>query len=507
MRFRLALPAVVAVAAGAVALNSALREEPVVDRAVGFVPEGVLAYAHLAIDRDSDDWRRLDRAVNRVPSLDALRASLLSDVPVADRRIDVERDVRPWLGGEAAVALAPPALGERRPTPLLVLKARDGGRARAFLTRLAGPSASRTRYRGSDLLQAGKLAGAVEDGFLLLGRPAVVERALDVHQGRGFALTHDVTYGRLRDLLPDRRIADAFVTDGGAGTPVASTLASLGDFGVSTVAASLSIEGARARIAVRGLGSGAAGSCGRRGGGTSLVGGAPNETAALLEVGRLDCALRDLLRSPRSPLGRVVARLARQARRSGVSVERDLLPLLSGPGALAVTPTKEAAAATLVAGGVDERRALDVLGRLQPALIRLAGSERRGQAPTFEASDADGAPALTAVLGPDLQPSYAAFDGKLVVSTALEGIAAAHAGGGLGDDEAFRIVLGGLPERPAAVLFLDLDRLLALGERVGLAQAPAYLAVRDDLQKLGAVGLTLSREGKHTNAELLFKIP
>ena len=34
-----------------------------------------------------------------------------------------------------------------------------------------------------------------------------------------------------------------------------------------------------------------------------------------------------------------------------------------------------------------------------------------------------------------------------------------------------------------------------------------YLAVRDDLQKLGAVGLTLTREGKHTNAEIRFQIP
>ena len=77
----------------------------------------------------------------------------------------------------------------------------------------------------------------------------------------------------------------------------------------------------------------------------------------------------------------------------------------------------------------------------------------------------------------------------------------------MGGNDAFRLVLGGLPKRPAAVLFLDLDRLLALGERVGLAQSPAYLAVRDDLQKLGGVGLTFTREGKQTNAELRFKIP
>jgi uncharacterized protein DUF3352 len=504
VRLRLALPAVVAVAAGALALNAAFREESRVDRAVTFVPEGMLAYAHLAVDRDSDDWRRLDHAVDRLPSLDALRGEALSDVPVGDRFVDVNRDIRPWLGDEAAVAVAPPGTAEAR--PLVVLRAADAGAARRFLTRLAGRRARTTRYRGVELLEDGPLAGGLDDGFVLLGGPAAVRRAIDVHDGRAFALTHDRTFSVLRDRLPDRRLADVYVSRAGVDTAFARIFASLGSLRPTAAAASLSIEGGRARIAVRGVGSRATGRC-ASGGGSSLVNDAPSDSAALLEVAHLDCVLRDLLRRPRAPLGGAVARLDRQARRSGVSLRRELLPLLRGPGALAVTPTKEAAAATVVAGGVDEGRGLDVLGRLQPALVRLAGAERLGEAPSFQASDADGAPALTAVLSPGLQPSYAAFGGKLVVSTALAGVAAAHKGGGLRDSEAFRLVLGDIPKRPAAVLFLDLDRLLALGERVGLAQAPAYLAVRDDLQKLGAVGLTLTREGKHTNAELLFKIP
>jgi hypothetical protein len=462
VRLRHALPALVAVAAGAVALSAALREEPRVDHAVSFVPEGVVAYAHVAIDR-RDDWRRLDRAFGRLPSLEALRGSVLSDIPLAGRRIDFDRDIRPWLGNEAALALTP--------RPLVVLRAKDPAGARRFAASLA------------------PLRGVLADGFLIVGGSADVQRALDVHRGRAFSLTHNSSFARLRDRLPDKRIADVFIADTARlGMP-------LPDLGVSSAAASVSIEGDRARIAVRGLGAGAGGRCGS-GGGAELVDDAPSDAAALVEVAHVDCAIRSL---PPTVLARI--------RRAGVSPKRDLLPLLRGPGALVVTPTRDAAAATLVAAGVDEGRALDVLGRLQPALIRLTGAERRGQVATFQASDAAGAPALTATVDRVLQPSYAAFDGKIAVSTALDGIAAVHTGGGLGDSDAFRLVLGDVPKRPAAVLFLDLDRLLALGERVGLAQAPAYLAVRDDLQKLGAVGLTLTREGKQTNAEIRFKIP
>jgi hypothetical protein len=103
--------------------------------------------------------------------------------------------------------------------------------------------------------------------------------------------------------------------------------------------------------------------------------------------------------------------------------------------------------------------------------------------------------------------SYAAFDGRLVVSTALAGIGAVRKAKGLSDNDAFEDVLGDRPDALSALVFLDLDQLLTLGEQAGLAEDPRYLALRDDLQKLRAAGGVLTREGEFTTAELTFQIP
>jgi hypothetical protein len=181
--------------------------------------------------------------------------------------------------------------------------------------------------------------------------------------------------------------------------------------------------------------------------------------------------------------------------------------MLDHRGALIATPGEAVPTLTLVVDEVDETKALDVLSRLQPALIRLLGSRELGQAPTFGSADVEGVTAATAHIAPGLELSYAAFDGRLVVSTALAGIGAVKKAKGLSDNDAFEDVLGDRPDALSALVFLDLDQLLTLGEQAGLAEDPRYLALRDDLQKLRAAGGVLTREGEFTTAELTFQIP
>ena len=95
----------------------------------------------------------------------------------------------------------------------------------------------------------------------------------------------------------------------------------------------------------------------------------------------------------------------------------------------------------------------------------------------------------------------------LVVSTSLAGIATARKAEGLSGTDGFDAVLGDRPDSLSALVFLDLNQLLTLGEQAGLAEDPRYLALRDDLQKLRAAGAVLTREGEFTTAELTFQIP
>ena len=195
-------------------------------------------------------------------------------------------------------------------------------------------------------------------------------------------------------------------------------------------------------------------------------------------------------------------------RQGGVSFEDEVMPLLEHRGALIASPGKVAPVLTFVLDDVQEEQALDVLSRLQPALIRLVGSEALGQAPTFGAAEVAGVTAVTAHLAPGLELSYAAWDGRLVVSTALQGIAAIRKEEGLPGTDGFDAVLSDLPAVLSALVFLDLNQLLTLGEQAGLAEDPRYLAVRDDLQKLRAAGAVVSREEENfTTAELTFQIP
>jgi hypothetical protein len=217
-----------------------------------------------------------------------------------------------------------------------------------------------------------------------------------------------------------------------------------------------------------------------------------------------ECVLRDLMASSTSTIGTALQSFAAQAQREGVNLDRDVLPLLGGDSGLSVTPGPTI---TLDAGDVPAQPSLNVLGRLQPALIRLLNPEAGGVAPTFGAQNVNGVTAMTASLTPGLQLSYAAFDGDLLVSSALNGIAEARKGDHLAQTKDFNVVLGQRPKAASALVFLDLEKLLALADQAGLGSNPTYAAVRDDLQKIGAAGGVLSREGNDIDAELRLKNP
>jgi len=185
-------------------------------------------------------------------------------------------------------------------------------------------------------------------------------------------------------------------------------------------------------------------------------------------------------------------------------VDKDLLPLLGGDSALSITPGPTI---TLEAGDVPAQQSLNTVGRLQPALIKMLDPERGGSTPNFSAQNVNGVNALTATLTPGLQLSYGMLGNDLVMSTALSGIADAKKGAHLDQSGDFKTVLGQRPKTTSALVFLDLEKLLALADQAGLGSNPTYAAVRDDLKKIGAAGAVLSREGNDIDAELRLKNP
>ncbi|HWM08221.1 MAG TPA: DUF3352 domain-containing protein, partial [Solirubrobacteraceae bacterium] len=89
----------------AIAAASALSSAGPGGEAARIVPAGALAFVRLSTDPADPAARRLRRLAPRIPGVLSLRDSALGAVSLAPGAFDPQRDVRPWLGDEAAVAL------------------------------------------------------------------------------------------------------------------------------------------------------------------------------------------------------------------------------------------------------------------------------------------------------------------------------------------------------------------------------------------------------------------
>ena len=351
------------------------------------------------------------------------------------------------------------------------------------------------------------LAGAVqvpgdgEAGLALL--PGADEPVLlapdDPAESRSLADAPD--YRRLLGGLPDQRFVHAYVARGAAGF-----LRSL-DETVASAAVAADVDDDRMRIRAQIRHRGEPGPCGLGSGEPEIVDVADPEAALYVEVPSVACAI-GALRERSEGVDDALAGFGRMAeRRGGVSLDGELMPFLERRGALIASPGAGTPTLTLVVDGVDEREAIDLLARVQPALIQLLAPRQLGQAPTFGSVDVAGVTAATVRIAPGIELSYAAWDDRLVLSTGVGGIAAMRRGDGLPGTDGFDAVLADARDDAAALVFLDLNQLLTLAEAAGLAQDPRYVAVRDDLQKLRAAGAVLSREEDFTTGELIFQIP
>src|SRR5205085_9985180 len=113
-------------------------------------PSDALAYVNLSIDSSRPAVKRAMTLASKLPSYALLRVAIqsrLSGLTAQNGSIDFSRDIRPWLGGEAAIAL----LNTPSSTAgsLIVLDVRDHGRAEAFLNQAGAQS--KGSYKGTQL--------------------------------------------------------------------------------------------------------------------------------------------------------------------------------------------------------------------------------------------------------------------------------------------------------------------------------------------------------------------
>src|SRR5438067_13599626 len=101
----IAVGAVLAIAVIALIARAGGGGGPPATGAARLVPPDALLYLHVSTDRDRDATRRARELSKRFPSLPRLRDTLLRRLSSSGSAVDYRRDVEPWLGGEAALAL------------------------------------------------------------------------------------------------------------------------------------------------------------------------------------------------------------------------------------------------------------------------------------------------------------------------------------------------------------------------------------------------------------------
>jgi hypothetical protein len=494
-------------------------EDPPAFGAAAMAPSGALVFVHLSTDAERGATERAVDLAKRFDAYERIRDGILQRLAGTEQDVRV-RDVAPWLGDEVALTLVD--AGQATAGSLVIAKVTDEAKARKFLERNPRRSAVR-RYKGDRIDEFGTLNVAFKKRYMLIGQSLTVQRALDQANGRGAPLSKDPTYRRAMKGAPADRVATAYVTVAGLrrllvpqGDVLGSLAVLLDTPALEGVAVSAVAEDDRLRIRAHSALDAAA----QKRAGLStrtfepdLLDAAPQNTLAFLGVNGVSGALGNLVTAAAGGasaggVGPLLQRLRTElGKQTGGALERDLLALFEDEVAVVVTKATPAPTLALVTKTGDENRTAAVLKRLQQPLAKLLTPAGEA-APRWRADDLGGGVSAQTLATPTgAEVTYAVFDGRLVLGTGPDAIRRIKdADDDLSDAETFKSVET-RSEKVTSIGFLDFSQLLELGEQTGLNDSRAYLAARDDLRKVRAIGFSSHGDEGETTAEILLSIP
>jgi hypothetical protein len=490
--------------------------------AASVTPADALAYVHISTEESRPAVKRAlalaDHFAGFPLLLDGLAARLRA-LAKSGGTISFADDIRPWLGDEAALALLD--TGTSTAAPLIVLDVANRGRAQAFLSEIGATHGA--VYRGAPLYERPGAELAFASHYLVVGSDASVRAALDVAAGRAPSLAGDAAYQQAAAGEPADRVLDAYASAVGVRRVLVAQGGLAGALGVllyqpalTGVAMSLSAAAPGARILIhRALDPHLAAIAGppAKEFEPSLEGQLPSGSTLALDVPDLERAAPHVLDAGATggiggAIGPLLSRLGGALRAQGVDVS-GLESIFSGESAVAIAPTPgHPSALVIVARAPNEAQARTELATAEVPLSQLFGSvSSSGVVPAFTERVFDGVTAHQLPLAAGFELDYAVFRGLVVISTSLSGIAAvASHTHTLAENPEYRETLAGSPSRVTSLLFLDFSQLLSLAEQTGLIRGVRFDALRADLDKVGAVGLSSTSGETDSTAELYLQI-
>jgi Protein of unknown function (DUF3352) len=502
---------------------SAAKECAPSNETIAYVPQNAVLYAHLTVNSDSHQWELTQDLRDALPNFTALLQSDTSDLAgPAGKPIDLSRDVLPWAKDDLALLGVP---GPNKTTPeAYITGVGDSTKANEFAASLSPGGKSKQSELGDATLTvySNGVATARSGGQLVFGALGAVRAALAAKSGQLPELEGS-GQNTARDELPDVRLAEVYLSrlgvqrflvgrqggatqldtfvDYGATSGMAAS-ARARDDGVevnvvSELDSKLEQQSPTVFATLPRFDPGLADEAGPRALGYVGVGDlGPAITTALVTAGAGAQGLAGSLRG-------LARRLQQQA---GVDPLKDLLPALGGQAALVAEPTNAAPYASLIVDDVDEKQAGDALAALQRPLLK---SLRTGgpQVPSFQSREIDDVTVHSVQISPDVDLSYAIFDGKLVISTRPEGIAQVRSSGDtLADSTDYQRAVDRLPDRISALVFVNLDEVFGLAQRAGLAENPLYASLGEDISHVQSLGLAVRGSEDELRSELFLAI-
>lgn len=438
MRLRRVIPLLCSLVLALVAAGCGSEEQSALPAGADLVPAQTVLFVAIDTDFDSGQWETAGDLLDKFPDGDKVRAMIFESL--GDEGIDLDEDVKPAVGPQVNVALL------------------DAADEKSFVGFTQPKDVDKLR----DLLAKGDDEFVYRDveGWTAFATDEKYLDALDVATSGG-SLASDARFAEAMGHVADDALVRVYfngpAAEGGltesAGVDLEELTELLPGGAVPWVSASVSVEDGGGRV------DGAVGFAGDPEGfiGPSYEANLPDvaPAGALAYTSFKDLEgqlskLRDAFSQVEPDIERDIGRFENEI---GVSLEEDIGPLLAGEGALYIRQGLFIPEVTLLLEVEDEANAMAVLDDL------VAGAGKYLPLGEPQTVDIGGVEARQLDIEPPVSLVYAAFDGRLVVSTQRAGIAAIQEDGDrLSGDDSFEEALdgAGMPDETAGFTYVNL---------------------------------------------------
>ena len=417
--------------------------------AASVVPAGVALYVSGNTDFEGDEWQAAEELVRKFPDGERGIQMLLEDLQEQED-IDFEADVKPALGPEVALAVLDFASGE--PTFVGLTQPRDEQKFQDLLDKSDEPTVSE-----------------VVDGWTVFAEDQAAIDAFKAARG-GETLADSADFEETMDGLEGGLVSVYANGDGLQSAaeqepdfPQADLGACFPEGQFPSFGAVARAEGGGARLDANAVFAGDVEESGLVASPyeAELLDEVPSGVLAYIsfndfesQLSRFRECFSQLQPEFESQLGQAEAFL-------GVSLEEDLAPLFAGESALYVRGASLIPEVTLLTEVEDEEQAVATLDDIVESLRGLAPIPL----PEPETTEIAGVQVRQLAIQPPVSLYYGAFDGKLVITSAREGIADLREDGDrFAEDDGFAAAKdrSGLPDETTGWAYVDLAEVFPL---------------------------------------------